>query len=48
MKSIFLEGLKTARDLVTSKGIAALDELIAEHETGIIETTAITIAMESR
>ena len=48
MKSIFLEGLKTARELVASKGIQALDVLIAEHESGLIETTAIQPAMETR
>ena len=46
--SIFLEGLKTARELVASKGIEALDALISEHEDGSIETTAINPAMEIR
>jgi hypothetical protein len=48
MQSIFLEGLKTARELVASQGIEALDALIAEHEAGIIETTAINPAREIR
>ena len=48
MQSIFLEGLKTARELVVTKGIQALDSLIAEHEQGIIETAALNPAREIR
>jgi len=48
MRSIFLEGLKTAREIVSTEGIEALDALIAEHESGIIETTALKPAMEQR
>ena len=46
--SIFLEGLKTARDIVAKKGIESLDRLIEEHENNTIETTAINPEMESR
>ena len=46
--SIFLEGLKTARDIVAKKGIESLDRLIEEHENNTIETTAVNPEMESR
>jgi len=45
--SYFLEGLKAAKELVqgdTSK----LDALIAEHESGAIETAAIRPKAETR
>ena len=45
--SIFLEGLKTARDLVTGD-TSKLDALIAEHESGLIETMAIAPIAETR
>jgi hypothetical protein len=48
VKSIFLEGLKTARDLVKDGDLSKLDALIREHEQGIIETTAINPALETR
>ena len=48
MQSIFLEGLKTAREIMLKEGIAQLDVLIAEHESGAIETTAIKIKAETR
>jgi hypothetical protein len=48
MKSLFLEGLKVARSLITIGDTSKLDALIKEHETGIIETTAINPAMETR
>jgi hypothetical protein len=48
MQSIFLEGLKTAREIMLKEGIAQLDALIAEHESGAIETTAIKIKAETR
>lgn len=46
--SIFLEGLKTARDIVAKKGIESLDRLIQEHEENKIETTAVNPEMELR
>lgn len=47
--SIFLEGLKTARELIKCDGCTKeLDALIKEHENGTIETTAINPAMERR
>ena len=46
--SIFLEGLKTARDIVAKKGIESLDRLIKEHEDNSIETTAVNLEMEVR
>ena len=48
MQSIFLEGLKTAREIVAKEGIEKLDDLIAEHEAGTIETTAINPRVETR
>ena len=48
MKSIFLEGLKSAREIVQNKGIEHLDSLIAELEQGSIETTALAPTMEVR
>jgi hypothetical protein len=48
-RSIFLEGLKTARELIKCEGCTKeLDALIAEHENGTIETTAVNPAMETR
>ena len=46
--SIFLEGLKTARDIVAKKGLDSLDRLIQEHEENTIETTAVSPDMEKR
>jgi hypothetical protein len=48
MKSIFLEGLKSAREIVQNKGIQHLDSLITELELGEIETTSLTPEMETR
>ena len=48
MKSFFLEGLKSAREIVQNKGIQHLDSLIDELEVGSIETTALAPEMESR
>jgi len=48
MKSLFLEGLQSAREIVQNKGIAHLDSIIAELESGSIETTAISLDVETR
>ena len=48
LKSIFLEGLKTARQIIVQDGIEKLDDLIAEHELGTIETTALNVRAETR
>lgn len=48
MKSLFLEGLISAREIVKSKGVDALDALIEEHLTYTIETTAVEIKAETR
>lgn len=48
MNSLFLEGLIAARDLVKAKGLDALESFIIEHQTYIIETTAIAPDMEIR
>ena len=48
VQSIFLEGLKSAREIVQNKGIEHLDCLIAELEQGSIETTALAPVMEVR
>jgi hypothetical protein len=48
MQSIFLEGLKSAREIVQNKGIGHLDNLIEELESVSIETTALVPKMEVR
>ena len=48
MKSLFLEGLVSALEIVKSKGINALESLIEEHQQYQIETTAIEIKPEIR
>jgi hypothetical protein len=48
MKSLFLEGLQSAREIVQNKGIEHLDRIIDELEKGSIETTALAPEMEIR
>ena len=49
MKSLFLEGLKTARGMIACGcSLNDLDALIAEHEKGTIETTAVAPIVETR
>lgn len=48
MKSLFLEGLISALEIVKSKGIDALETLIEEHKAYTIETTAVDPRMETR
>ena len=48
VQSIFLEGLKSAREIVQNKGIEHLDNLIEELEKTSIETTALAPEMEIR
>ena len=48
MNSIFLEGLKSAREIVQNKGIARLDDLISELDSQYRETTAVTRMTETR
>jgi len=48
MKSIFLEGLKSAREIVQSDGISKLDDLISELEGQYRETAAVTPMAETR
>jgi hypothetical protein len=48
MKSLFLEGLQSAREIMQNKGIAHLDSIIAELESGSIQTTAISLDVETR
>jgi len=48
MKSLFLEGLQSAREIVQNKGIAHLDSIIAELEGEKIETTALSLEVETR
>jgi hypothetical protein len=45
--SFFLEGLKAARQLVKGD-TTKLDALIAEHESGAIETAALRVQAETR
>lgn len=44
----FLEGLKTARTLVIGGDTSQLDALIAEHESGLIETASVRYTAEVR
>jgi hypothetical protein len=46
MKSIFLEGLESAREIVQNKGLAALDELI--NELNKVETADVKLKAETR
>jgi hypothetical protein len=46
MKSLFLEGLESAREIVQNKGIDHLDSIIAELKN--VETATITPDMETR
>jgi hypothetical protein len=46
VKSIFLEGLESAREIVQNKGIAALDELISELNN--VETADVKLKVETR
>jgi hypothetical protein len=48
MKSIFLEGLQAAREIVADGGLSALDAIILEHEKGTLETAMVTPKVESR
>ena len=48
MQSIFLEGLKTARALITNGDTSTLDALIKEHESEMIETAAVRPLAETR
>jgi hypothetical protein len=48
MKSFFLEGLQSAREIVQNKGLTALDDLIKELENTYPETTSVTIKAETR
>lgn len=48
MKSLFLEGLESAREIIQNKGIAHLDSIIAELKNNQIETATITPDMETR
>ena len=41
MKSIFLEGLKSAREIVHNDGISKLDDLISELEGQYRETLSL-------
>lgn len=48
MASIFLEGLQSAREIIKNKGLAALDDLIAELEHNEVETAVAKIKAETR
>ena len=48
MASIFLEGLQSAREIITNKGIAALDELIQELQHNEVETAVSKVKAETR
>ena len=48
MNSLFLEGMQSAREIVQNKGLAHLDQIIKELETGSIETTALDPKVETR
>jgi hypothetical protein len=46
MKSLFLEGLESAREIVQNKGIAHLESIIEELKK--VETATINPDMETR
>lgn len=48
MNNLYLDGLITARKVVASKGVEALDRLIEEIKSHSIETTAVEIVAETR
>ena len=48
MQSIFLEALITSRNLVQKEGLNALEALIKDHESGVIETMALLPEVETR
>ena len=48
MNHLFLEGLKSAREMVQNKGIQYLDNLIEELETTNIEKAVAKPRMEYR
>lgn len=48
MTSTFLEALLVARSLVNGGDTSALDNLIAEHNANLIETTSVRIIAEHR
>jgi len=48
MKSLFLEGLESAREIIQNKGIEHLDSIIAELKNIDIETATIAPDMETR
>jgi hypothetical protein len=48
MKSIFLEGLESAREIVQNKGITALDDLINELKSTETENARVNIQVETR
>jgi len=47
-KSLFLEGLKSAREIIQNKGIQYLDSIIEELDFEKKENTAIKIKAETR
>ena len=48
MDSLYLQGLIAGRRIVASKGLDALDRVISELQTHLIETTAVEIVAETR
>lgn len=48
MKSVFLEGLESAREIVQNKGIAALDDLINELKSAGTDNARVNIQVETR
>jgi hypothetical protein len=48
MKSLFLEGMQSAREIIQNKGIVHLDQIIKELESDSIETTALDPEVETR
>ena len=48
MKSLFLEGLESAREIIQNKGIEHLDSIIAELKNNQIENAILAPVMETR
>lgn len=48
MKSLFLEGLESALEIVQNKGIVHLESIINELKSGTIEKSVAQLEVETR
>ena len=46
--SLFLQGLKTARELAQLEGMEALNKFIEDIEANMVETTSVRFEVEAR